>query len=50
MILVDTGAWFARFVPDDPDHAAVMAWLASNDQPPATCQFGSVAVVPPITA
>jgi hypothetical protein len=31
MTLVDTGAWFARFVPDDPDHAAAMNWLARND-------------------
>jgi predicted nucleic acid-binding protein len=30
MIFVDTGAWFARFVPDDPDHDRVAAWLATN--------------------
>lgn len=30
MIFVDTGAWFARFVPDDPDHAAVVNWFALN--------------------
>lgn len=30
MIFVDTGGWFARFVPDDPDHARVAAWFAAN--------------------
>jgi predicted nucleic acid-binding protein len=30
MIFVDTGAWFARFVPDDPDHVRVTAWFANN--------------------
>ena len=30
MIFVDTGAWFARFVPDDPDHARVTTWFAAN--------------------
>lgn len=29
-IFVDTGAWFARFVPDDPDHARVAHWFATN--------------------
>ena len=31
MIFVDTGAWFAAFVPNDPDHAAADAWLGQND-------------------
>jgi hypothetical protein len=30
MTFVDTGTWFARFVPDDPDHARVAAWFAGN--------------------
>lgn len=32
MIFVDTGAWFARFVPDDPDHARVVSWFATNHE------------------
>ena len=30
MIFVDTGAWFARFVPDDPIHQDIAQWFASN--------------------
>ena len=30
MILVDTGAWFAVAVAEDPDHAAAMAFLDGN--------------------
>ena len=33
MILVDPGAWFARLVPDDPDHGRVTAWFAANNEP-----------------
>jgi predicted nucleic acid-binding protein len=29
VILVDTGAWYARYVVDDVDHAAAVAWFAS---------------------
>lgn len=29
-VFVDTGAWFARFVPSDPDHRAAKAWLDRN--------------------
>ena len=29
MVFVDTGAWFARYVPVDPDHN-VKAWLDAN--------------------
>jgi predicted nucleic acid-binding protein len=32
MIFVDTGAWFARLVPDDPDHARVLEWFAGNKE------------------
>lgn len=30
MIFVDTGAWFALAVRDDPDHAAAIQWLERN--------------------
>ncbi len=32
MIFVDTGAWFARFVPDDPHHDRVSDWFAANGE------------------
>src|SRR4051812_29565119 len=38
-ILVDTGAWFARFVPTDPDHAAAKAWMDSNTEPLITTDY-----------
>jgi len=40
MIFVDTGAWFARFVPDDPQHRVLVAWFGANNGP----------FLPPITA
>jgi uncharacterized protein len=30
VIFVDTGAWFAAFVPNDADHRAADAWLETN--------------------
>jgi uncharacterized protein len=39
MIFVDTGAWFARFVPDDPDHARIMSWFAANHEPLVTSDY-----------
>jgi uncharacterized protein len=33
VIFVDTGAWFALAVRNDPDHAAAMAWLERNREP-----------------
>jgi uncharacterized protein len=39
MIFVDTGAWFARFVADYPDHERVSQWFASNDLPLITTDF-----------
>lgn len=39
MIFIDTGAWFARFVPDDPNHAKVQAWFAANNEPLATTDY-----------
>ena len=32
-IFVDTGAWFAPFVPTDPDHPAAKVWLNHNTSP-----------------
>jgi uncharacterized protein len=29
VIFVDTGAWFARYVADDVDHAAAVDWFAN---------------------
>jgi predicted nucleic acid-binding protein len=39
MIFVDTGVWFARFVPDDVDHDRVASWFAANVQPLITSDF-----------
>jgi len=39
VIFVDTGAWFAAFVPSDPDHRAADAWLDANTQPLLTTDF-----------
>lgn len=30
MIFVDTSAWFAAFVPNDPDHHRAVEWLSTN--------------------
>jgi predicted nucleic acid-binding protein len=38
MIFVDTGAWYAAAVPDDPDHAAAAAFLSSNRELLATSE------------
>lgn len=39
MIFVDTGAWFAVAVRNDPDHAAAMAWLEGNREPLLTTDY-----------
>lgn len=39
MICVDTGAWFAAFVPNDPDHVAADAWLEANREPLVTTDY-----------
>ena len=39
MIFVDTGAWFAAFVPEDPDYAAAAAWLGNNQRPLLTTDY-----------
>jgi predicted nucleic acid-binding protein len=33
VIFVDTGAWFAVAVKNDPDHSAAMRWLSANREP-----------------
>ena len=38
-IFVDTGAWFARFVPTDPDHPAAKVWLDRNTSPLITTDY-----------
>ena len=38
-IFVDTGAWFARFVPTDPDHPAAKVWLDHNTSPLITTDY-----------
>ena len=39
MVFVDTGAWFAKFVPDDPSHARIEAWFSGNSQPVLTTDY-----------
>ncbi len=39
MIFVDTSAWFAAFVPNDPDAAAADAWLAANAERLVTTDY-----------
>jgi len=39
VIFVDTGAWFARFVPSDPDHDRVKAWFDANDRRLVTSDY-----------
>jgi uncharacterized protein len=39
VIFVDTGAWFAAFVPSDPDHAAAVAWLRGKNPPLVTTDY-----------
>jgi predicted nucleic acid-binding protein len=39
VIFVDTGAWFAVAVKNDPDHSAAMRWLSANHEPLATTDY-----------
>ena len=39
VIFVDTGAWFARFVPSDPDHPAARAWFEQNTRALVTTDY-----------
>jgi predicted nucleic acid-binding protein len=38
-IFVDTGAWFARFVPSDSDHPAAREWFETNAFPLLTTDY-----------
>lgn len=49
MIFVDTGAWYALYVPRDVDHIRANEWRKSNRERLVTTdfrQFGIVEVVP----
>jgi predicted nucleic acid-binding protein len=39
VIFVDTGAWFAVAVRNDPDHDAAMTWLERNRDPLITTDY-----------
>jgi predicted nucleic acid-binding protein len=39
MTFVDSGAWFALFIPVDPHHAAAVGWLAANAGPLLTTDY-----------
>jgi len=39
MIFIDTGAWFARFVPDDLAHTQVAKWFSANRDVMVTSDF-----------
>jgi len=39
VIFVDTGAFFAAFVPSDPDHVAAYGWVMENRQPLVTSDY-----------
>ncbi|MGI8980094.1 MAG: type II toxin-antitoxin system VapC family toxin [Pirellulaceae bacterium] len=39
MVFVDTGAWFANFVPDDPHHQRIDDWLSANTEPLLTTDY-----------
>jgi len=38
-VFVDTGAWFARFVPSDPDHAIAREWFERDRRPLITTDY-----------
>jgi uncharacterized protein len=39
VIFVDTGAWYAAFVSNDPDHAAAATWFRNNTSPLMTTDY-----------
>ena len=39
MIFADTGAWFAAFVPNDPDHETASDWLSQNTEVLVTTDY-----------
>ena len=39
MAFVDTGGWFAWFVPEDPSHSLVADWIDAASEPLLTTDF-----------
>jgi len=39
MNFVDTGGWYAFFVPSDEDHSIAVAWMASNRERLVTTDY-----------
>lgn len=39
MTFVDSGAWFALYVPPDPQHGAAVRWLTTNPGPLVTTDY-----------
>jgi predicted nucleic acid-binding protein len=39
VIFADTGAWFAAYVPNAPEHMAARAWLDGNTEPLVTTDY-----------
>ena len=39
MIFVDTGAWFAHYVKNDPNHERVTTWFRANRSPLLTTDY-----------
>ncbi len=39
MIFVDTGPWFALFVPNDSDHGSAKSWYETNTEPLVTSDY-----------
>jgi predicted nucleic acid-binding protein len=39
LIFADTGALFAAFVPNDPDHSAARQWITTNTEPLLTTDY-----------
>lgn len=39
MIFVDTGGWYATFIPEDRDYAAASSWFGTNSLPLLTTDF-----------
>jgi predicted nucleic acid-binding protein len=39
VIFVDTGAWYAAFVPSDRDHGSANAWFEGNNERLATTDY-----------
>ena len=41
MIFVDTGAWYARYVVEDIDHPAAVAWFNAPPDRLVTSDYGT---------